>query len=72
MSSKFIPSVCGKCGASLAKKKPKDVELMATRRSFEEPFPDRYAAKCPFCGDYNLVTAPSLKPEPEVVTEPEN
>ena len=72
MACKFVPLVCGHCGTSLAKEKPGGVELMAKAQPFEEPFPDRYGAKCPSCGDYNLVTSPKVPaPEPEPEPEPE-
>jgi rRNA maturation protein Nop10 len=64
---KFQNDKCEVCGAKLARKTPEDVERYGEPYPGEESFPERYVAKCPSCGNYNLVEGEpgSKQPEPK-------
>lgn len=66
---RFTVDKCGNCGASLARKKPADVELVTTRVAAEPDAPDVYAAPCPQCQRYNPVVEKGTAVEVEP-TEP--
>jgi len=68
---KFAVDSCGNCGISLAKKKPVDVTQVTTYTLAAPDDPVVYAARCPKCHRYNVVTEKGATSEPEPVAEPE-